>query len=115
MIMPVAQHRYFDVPREFVYMRGEDNAGELAPLTIPQALDLAGASVPPLPLVRSISFNALIVVVAILRRRAEPSGEPGDVLPVQQRVATHHQGTARQAPLCHLRYIGHIHLVVAPS
>ena len=33
MIMPVAQHRYFDVPREFVYMRGEDNAGELVPLS----------------------------------------------------------------------------------
>jgi hypothetical protein len=45
MIMPMAQPRYFEVPREFVHLRGEGSEAHL-PLTITQTLALAGASVP---------------------------------------------------------------------
>jgi hypothetical protein len=45
MIMPMAQPRYFEVPREFVHLRGERSEAHL-PITITQTLALAGASVP---------------------------------------------------------------------
>ncbi|ELR22939.1 phospholipid:sterol acyl transferase [Acanthamoeba castellanii str. Neff] len=43
MIMPMAQPRYFEVPREFVHLRGERSEAHL-PITITQTLALAGAS-----------------------------------------------------------------------
>ena len=45
MIMPMAQPRFFDRPREFVYLKGENEGEGLTPLTITETLSLSGASV----------------------------------------------------------------------